>query len=155
MSDDTEDFVTEVTLGTNRTSVKKVNDDTFGMSYDKVHKLIGLSNNFKRKAARKAKCKAGTKQIEPDMVDGYTYLDCVIPPENLNSLAKLYDLSPAHHSAVDAKVAAMFGLGWQLVESSKFKRTKERTRTESGLKKADDQFNMKLQVMLILKLVEK
>lgn len=137
-----EDVVTEVTLGAPRSvSKRKESTDPFDMTYGYAQKLLGLNNNFKRKAARKAKGKAGTKQIEPEMIYGYTYFDCVTPPENMGYLAKLYDLSPAHHSAVDAKVSAMFGLGWQLVESKKFKRSKERTRTPAGQKKAEDFFN--------------
>jgi PBSX family phage portal protein len=139
MEDD--DKVTEVMLGTPRSTSKKQSTDPFDLTYGMVQKLVGLNNNFKRKAARKAKGKAGTKQIEPEMVYGYTYLDCVVPPENMDYLAKLYDISPAHHSAVDAKVAAMFGLGWQLEESKSFKRSKDRTRTEAGLKKAEEFFN--------------
>jgi PBSX family phage portal protein len=142
MEDNNDNTVTEVMLGTPRsTSKKKESTDPFEISYGAVQKLVGLNNNFKRKAARKAKGKAGTKQIEPEMVYGYTYLDCVMPPENMKYLAKLYDISPAHHSAVDAKVSAMFGLGWQLIESKKFKRKKDAIRTDSGLKKADAFFN--------------
>lgn len=137
-----EDIVDQVMLGPTKSSKnRKDTTDPFDISYGNVQKLLNLNNNFKRKAARKAKGKAGTKQIEPEMVYGYTYLDCVVPPENMDYLAKLYDLSPAHHSAVDAKVAAMFGLGWQLVESKRFKRSKERTRSEGGQRKAEDFFN--------------
>jgi PBSX family phage portal protein len=135
-----EDVVTEVMLGPDRAAKTKQENDPFNVTYGNVSKLLGLTNNFKRKAARKAKGKAGTKQIEPEMVYGYTYLDCVIPPENMQYLAKLYDISPAHRAAVDAKVASIYGLGWQLVESKRFKRTKERTRTESGTKSAEDTY---------------
>jgi PBSX family phage portal protein len=140
--EDEDNRVTEVMLGTPRSAPKKKDStDPFEITYGAVQKLVGLNNNFKRKAARKAKGKAGTKQIEPEIVYGYTYLDCVMPPENMGYLAKLYDISPAHHSAVDAKVSAMFGLGWQLVESKKFKRKKEAIRTEAGMKRADNFFN--------------
>ncbi len=141
MSEDNK--VTEVTLGRPRSVVKKDSSDTFNLQgRDTLVKLGNLNNNFKRRAARKLTGKkAGTKQIEPDAIDGYTYLDCVMPPENMNNLAKLYDISPAHHAAVDAKVAAMFGLGWQLVESKALKRSKERTRSQSGINTAEKNFN--------------
>jgi PBSX family phage portal protein len=136
------DVVDQVMLGTTRPpKAKKDITDPFDLSYSTVQKLLNLNSNFKRKAARKAKGKAGTKQIDPEEIYGYTYLDCVVPPENMDYLAKLYDLSPAHHSAVNAKVSAMFGLGWQLVESKKFKRSKERTTSENGIKKAEKFFN--------------
>lgn len=136
------DIADEVVLGTTRPTIKKDNsNDSFTLKYGEVSKLTGLTNNFKRRAARKVKNKAETKQIEPDAIDGYTYLDCVMPPEDLEHLAKLYNISPAHHSAVDAKVASIFGLGWQLVESKKFKRTKENTRTPSGQKKSEKTLN--------------
>lgn len=139
MSDDVE---TEVVLGPTRSSSKESKkNDIFSMKYGEVSKLAGLGTTFRRRAARKAKNKADTKQLEPDMIDGYTYLDCVVPPEDLDNLAKLYSISPAHHSAVDAKVASIFGLGWQLVESKKFKRTKENTRTDSGQKRSDKVLN--------------
>lgn len=136
------DIADEVVLGTTRPKVKKdKGNDVFSMKYETVHKLSGLTNSFKRRAYRRSKNKADTKQIEPDAIDGYTYLDCVMPPEDLDHLAKLYNISPAHHSAVDAKVASVFGLGWQLVESKKFKRTKENTRSASGKKKAEKFLN--------------
>jgi PBSX family phage portal protein len=140
---DEDEAVTEVMLGSRRDVKKTVNTtDPFNMSFENVKKLRGLAQNFKRKAARKAKDgKAGTKQIEPEMVYGYTYLDCVIPPENLGYLTKLYDISPAHRAAVDAKVNAIFGLGWQLTESKRFKRSKENTRTENGSNRAQKFLN--------------
>jgi PBSX family phage portal protein len=138
--EDNDDIVTEVMLGPDRSYVKKKSEDPFDVPYEKVSKLLGLTTNYKRKATRKAKNKAGTKQIEPELVYGYTYLDCVTPPENMDYLTKLYDISPAHRAAVDAKVASVYGLGWQLVESKRFKRTKERTRSDSGTKSAEDTF---------------
>jgi PBSX family phage portal protein len=133
------DVVTEVKLGVRHSPSPAASSDPFKTEYDEVKKFMGLSNNLKRRVNRQVNSKkAGTKQIEPDMVDGYTYLDCVMPPENIDNLAKLYDISPAHHSAVDAKVSSIFGLGWQLVESKRYKRMKESTRKESGLKRAED-----------------
>jgi PBSX family phage portal protein len=137
-----QDIADEVILGPTRPTVKKdKSTDIFNMKYSEVHKLSGLTNNFKRRAARKFKNKADTKQIEPDAIDGYTYLDCVMPPEDLDNLAKLYNISPAHHAAVDAKVASVFGLGWQLIESKKFKRVKDNTRTESGKTRSEKILN--------------
>jgi PBSX family phage portal protein len=132
------DIEDEVVLGTPLPKIKKdKNNDIFNLGFGEVSKLVGLTNNFKRRAARKAKNKADTKQIEPDAIDGYTYLDCVMPPEDLDNLAKLYNISPAHHAAVDAKVASVFGLGWQIVESQKYKRSKDRIRTSGGMERAE------------------
>lgn len=138
--EDNEDIVTEVTLGRQDT-VKPESTDPFQSSYQDVRTFRGLSKSFVRKADRKAKNKAGTKQLEPEMVYGYTYFDCVMPPENMEYLAKLYDISSAHRAAVDAKVASVFGLGYQWIESSKFKRVKNNTRTESGVKSSENTLN--------------
>ena len=132
------DLVTEVKLGMRPSAPASVSSDPFKEGHESVKKYMGLSNNLKRRANRQVNSKkAGTKQIEPDMVDGYTYLDCVMPPENIDNLAKLYDISPAHHAAVDAKVASIFGLGWQLVESKKYQALKDGVRSENGQKRAE------------------
>lgn len=129
--------VTEVVLGRKKETPVSESHDDFKTGYEEVKKYMGLSNNLKRRSDRRINKKAGTQQIEPDMVDGYTYLDCVMPPENIDNLAKLYDISPAHHAAVDAKVASIFGLGWQLVESKRYKRLKEGARTQGGHSRAE------------------
>lgn len=136
--DSEEDF--EVVLGPPVRTVSK-DTDVFKMEFDEVRKLKGLDKNFVRKQDRKLKTTgysgkngAASKQVETDDILGYTYLDCVIPPHNMDYLAQLYEISPAHHAAVNAKVESVFGLGYQWVESPKIKAQKNNKRAASGLK---------------------
>lgn len=114
-------------------------EDPFDLKLKDVRKLRGLSRNYIRKADREAKKGyygkngAGSKQITDEVFYGYGYLDLITPPYNLGYLAKLYEISPAHHAAVDAKVESVFGLGWSFVESPKTKQARERTTTADGV----------------------
>lgn len=119
------------------------NQDPFHLQLRDVRKLRGLSRNFIRKADRQAqkgfygKDGAKSKQITDEMFYGYGYLDCVSPPYNMDYLAKLYDISPANHAAVDAKVESVFGLGWDWIESPSAKHKREATRTQDGLSRLE------------------
>lgn len=110
--------------------------DDFELSYTEVRKLNGLNKVFVKKRDRQMR---GTysKQIESEEILGYTYLDCVTPPHNLEYLAKLYDISPAHRAAVDAKVSSVVGLGYKWVETERYKNQKSKATTEAKLKKLD------------------
>jgi PBSX family phage portal protein len=118
-------------------------DDPFDLKLKDVRKLKGLSRKFIAKADRRTKKGyygengAASKQITDEVFYGYGYLDLITPPYNLNYLAKLYEISPAHHAACDAKVESVFGLGWEWIESPKLKRAREATRTTSGLDKLE------------------
>jgi PBSX family phage portal protein len=118
-------------------------DDPFDLKLKDVRKLRGLSRNYIRKADREAKKGyygkngAGSKQITDEVFYGYGYLDVITPPYNLDYLAKLYDISPAHHAAVDAKVESVFGLGWSFIESPKAKQMRDRTTTASGVERLE------------------
>lgn len=90
---------------------------------------------------------ARSKQINIEAVIGYTYLECVLPPYNLSWLAQLYDKSPAHHAAVNAKVESVFGLGYDWIESPKTKMARNSIRTDGGLSRlestlAKEKFNI-------------
>lgn len=123
--------------------IKSMDDDPFNLKFKDVRKLQGLSRNFIRKADRDAKKGfqgengARSKQITDEVFYGYGYLDLVTPPYNMAYLAKLYEVSPAHHAAVDAKVESVFGLGWEFIESPKTKQARERTTTSEGLKRLE------------------
>lgn len=108
--------------------------DDFKQDAEIVLQLNGLSQNFKRSARRKlnkalitasgeivqaddnvyAGDDATSKQIIPDKY-GYGVFDVVEPLYNLYSLAKIYELSAANYSAINAKVANIVGLGYDLV----------------------------------------
>lgn len=125
----------------NIVEVTVINEDPFNLNFESVRKLHGLKKSFIRKADRMIKGfvganGAGSQQIEPEMLLGYTYLDCVIPTLNKDYLGQFYDKSPAHHAAVTAKVESVFGLGYGWIESDAYKRKLAAVTTEAGRKKA-------------------
>ena len=108
--------------------------DDFRQEADDILSLNGLSQNFKRSARRKISKSlvtaggeivtandnmysgdgATSKQIIPDKY-GYGIFDVVEPLYNQAALAKIYELSAANYSAINAKVANIVGLGYDLV----------------------------------------
>jgi PBSX family phage portal protein len=123
----------EITLGNPwRTSRNQIvdADDVFAESSDALRKRAGLAQSFKRrttqsamleKARKSVDGEAGSKQIEVETLTGYLLFDVVLPPYNLEYLAKLYHASSPHYSAVKAKVSNIVGLGYQFVESARIK----------------------------------
>jgi PBSX family phage portal protein len=108
------------------------NTDQFAAPAEQL-KPLGGSDVFKRRVARqiqkarKGVDGAASTQKDPDTeYTGYQMFDVVLPPYNLDYLAKLYESSPIHHAAVDAKVANIVGLGYTLVETNWTKRNFER-----------------------------
>jgi len=117
--------------------VAKTRNDPFAKSLDDVRELDGLNPSFKRRVTRRmnkmmasgpgmagdgkplatgdenAKSKARTDKY----ATGYGVFDVVEPPYNFDYLAKLYEISPAHMAAVDAKVTNIVGLGYSFQES--------------------------------------
>jgi len=106
--------------------------DPFNKSWDELKVLTGLDNNFKRRASRMSKVDvsqtymdnakaesngiggAKSKEINPGTVyrNGYGLFDVITPPWNVYELASLYDTSFANHSAINAKVENIVGLGY-------------------------------------------
>lgn len=118
----------------NAESVAKSAGDPFSKPIDKIRKLDGLDPSFKRKLTRNMQKSAGipgddtplatghesakSKARTDKFATGYGAFDVVEPPYNLDYLAKLYEISPAHMAAVDAKVTNIVGLGHSFVESA-------------------------------------
>src|SRR5699024_1724897 len=71
---------------------------------------------------------AASKQIHEDKewITGYDTYGVIQPPYDLDSLAKLYTVSPPHYAAVNAKVANIVGRGYNFVESRKTKKKQEK-----------------------------
>lgn len=106
--------------------------DPFNKNWDELKNLNGLDNNFKRRAARLSKTEvtqgymdsaravssgidgAQSKEINPGTVyrNGYGLFDVITPPWNVYELANYYDTSFANHSAINAKVENIVGLGY-------------------------------------------
>lgn len=104
-------------------------DDVFGQKGDQLKKLSGLSPEFKRKVSRQltkvqnidSSGTAGSKAVDPiySYSSGYSIFDVVLPPYNLDYLAKIYEISAPHYAAVNAKTANIVGLGYTYVNSYK------------------------------------
>jgi PBSX family phage portal protein len=131
-----EQLIRGVSLSRN-TSEKLVPEvDDFRQPIEKMLELSGLSQNFKRNARRKIDKalitvsgqvvqaddnqfsgeNSTSKQIIPDKF-GYGIFDVVEPQYNLYALSKIYELSAANYSAINAKVANIVGLGYDLKPS--------------------------------------
>jgi PBSX family phage portal protein len=131
-----EQLIRGVSLSRN-TSEKLVPEvDDFKQPIEKMLELSDLSQNFKRNARRKIEKalitvsgqvvqaddnqysgeNSTSKQIIPDKF-GYGIFDVVEPQYNLYALSKIYELSAANYSAINAKVANIVGLGYDLKPS--------------------------------------
>ena len=97
-------------------------DDPFLQSWDQLQKLDGLSANFRRKVNRMEKSFTGvdgakSKKLDPLDLTGYSLFQIVQPPYNVLYLSQLFEVSPYHHAAVNAKVANVVGLGYRFEET--------------------------------------
>jgi PBSX family phage portal protein len=97
-------------------------EDPFEKSWESLKKIDGLNENFKRRANRLEKSFTGlddakSKKLDPLDLTGYSLFMIVQPPYNVMYLSQLFDLSPFHHAAVDAKVANIIGLGYDFEET--------------------------------------
>lgn len=137
------EFVDDVQLSGPIKKALVESEDPFDIELSQVKKLNGLNRRLKRQASTyvstgyKGKDGTESKQITDESFYGYSYLECVTPPHNITYLAKLYDISPAHRAAVNAKVSSVFGLGWDWVESPQAKLKRDGTRTQDGLKRLE------------------
>lgn len=107
-----------------RNDFENDHDDPFTKNWSEISKIDGLSPNFKRKVNRMEKAFTGqdgakSKKLDPLDLTGYSLFQIVQPPYNLMYLAQLYDISPFHHAAVDAKAANVVGLGYTFEETTK------------------------------------
>jgi PBSX family phage portal protein len=111
-------------------------EDPFNKSWNELKNLVGLDNNFRRRAGRLAEKAVApenmtgyidsaravstgingtaSKEINPGLIyrNGYGLFDVITPPWNLYELANYYDTSFANHAAIDAKVENIVGLGY-------------------------------------------
>lgn len=79
-----------------------------------------LSPTERRRITRlENKDKAQSKAQTPQQLSSYDVYRLVPPPYDLDQLAKLYELNPAHNAAVTTKSYNICGLGWELVENAR------------------------------------
>lgn len=109
--------------------------DPFAKDYEFVKGLSGVHQNKKRSISALAKRReqdilekrhegangTGSKKIEDHIITGYNAFGVVLPPYNMDSLGKLYEISVPHKAAVDAKTANIVGLGYDFIPSARIK----------------------------------
>lgn len=110
--------------------------DPFAKDFEFAKSLSGVHPNKKRSITAFAKRREAeilekryeskdkssrSKKIEDDVITGYNAFEVVLPPYNLDYLAKLYELSTPHKAAVDAKVSNIVGLGYDFIPNSRTK----------------------------------
>lgn len=113
--------------------VKDETTDPFLATAETIRKKAGLSPAMKKKGYRMEKAHHGNDGAESKKIEakeyygtGYAMFDVVLPPYNLDYLAKLNEISSPHYSAVKAKVANIVALGYDFVETNKTKRALDR-----------------------------
>ena len=125
IADDDDDNGVQVQLGTATSSSESDFDDPFMAKADDILKLDGLNSNFRRNASRRLQKAytglddAESKKLDPLDLTGYSLFQIVQPPYNVMYLAQLFDISPYHHAAINAKVANVVGLGYKFEETQK------------------------------------
>jgi PBSX family phage portal protein len=133
VADDNDDFekgysfeISGAALGTSPRDLQETDfDDPFLGSAEDLLKIENLNANFKRNASRKLQKAytgqedAKSKKLDPLDLTGYSLFQIVQPPYNVMYLAQLYDISPYHHAAIDAKVSNTVGLGYKFNETQK------------------------------------
>jgi len=122
IEDDESEQIT-VRLGT-ETVAESSTPDQFMGDPKNLSKINGLSPSTKRKITRLEKSyvgQAGTKThaVDPMAINGYSIFEVVIPPYNLDYLARLYEINATHHSAINVKVANVVGLGYDFKETNR------------------------------------
>ena len=115
---DSEPELQEVVIGTTEYITDPYDGDEFAKN--KEFRSVTKSGNYGKLDRRFSKFNTGTgagskKSESHDNVTGYDKFDVVLPPYNLDYLAKLYEISPPHYAAVNAKVYNIAGLGFDFV----------------------------------------
>lgn len=134
--------VIEVSLGSEYSRTIDHDPDPFAKNASELKDLDGLSRSFKIKTTKQIQKfhrgldGAASKKEESQEITGYNSFQVILPPYNLDYLAKLYEVSPPHYSAVKAKVANIVGLGYDLVESPATKQALDKIDGEDKTKKA-------------------
>jgi PBSX family phage portal protein len=106
------------------TTVEK--NDPFLIEGEDLKKVNGLSPAFRRKMSREFQKRfegvdgAKTQQnLLAQAITGYAMFDLIMPPYNLDYLARIYEISPYNYAAINAKVANIVGLGYSFTETRK------------------------------------
>lgn len=133
--------VIEVSLGSEYNRGIEHDSDPFAKKASELNEMEGLSRSFKISTTKQLQKfyrgvdGAASKKEETEDVTGYNAFKVMLPPYNLDYLAKLYEVSPPHYSAVKAKVANIVGLGYDFILSPNAKMAVDKIDTEAKTKK--------------------
>ncbi|QMP84179.1 portal protein [Streptomyces phage Coruscant] len=133
--------VIEVSLGSEYNRGIEHDPDPFAKKASELNEMEGLSRSFKISTTKQLQKfyrgvdGAASKKEETEDVTGYNAFKVMLPPYNLDYLAKLYEVSPPHYSAVKAKVANIVGLGYDFILSPNAKMAVDKIDTEAKTKK--------------------
>lgn len=136
-----EENMIEVSLGSEYDRRISHDPDPFAKKASELSEIEGLSRSFKISTTKQIQKfyrgvdGAASKKEESEDITGYNAFKVMLPPYNLDYLAKLYEVSPPHYSAVKAKVANIVGLGYDFVLSSNAKMAVDKIETEEKTKK--------------------
>lgn len=136
-----EERVIEVSLGSEYDRGITHDPDPFAKKASELNEIEGLSRSFKISTTKQLQKfyrgtdGAASKKEETEDVTGYNAFKVMLPPYNLDYLAKLYEVSPPHYSAVKAKVANIVGLGYDFILSPNAKMAVDKIETEEKTKK--------------------
>lgn len=136
-----EERVIEVSLGSEYDRGITHDPDPFAKKASELNEMEGLSRSFKISTTKQLQKfyrgvdGAASKKEETEDVTGYNAFKVMLPPYNLDYLAKLYEVSPPHYSAVKAKVSNIVGLGYDFILSPNAKMAVDKVETEEKTKK--------------------
>lgn len=114
----------EASLGS-ETIADVVDTDPFAAKGVELRKMMPTAA-MKRRASRLEKAYTGTDDAkthgtEINAFTAYDAFDLVVPPYNMDYLARLYEISSPHYSACNAKTSNIVGLGYSWQETQKTK----------------------------------
>jgi PBSX family phage portal protein len=118
-------------------------NDPFAKVFDATKISSAQGKIAMEKLLTNATATAGTTMNDP-LVNAnlYTVLDCAEPSVNMEYLAQLYERSPIHASAVDAKVDNIVGLGYYFKYSRAAEKIREKAASKSDAKKRTVEDNL-------------
>jgi PBSX family phage portal protein len=137
MTDKDPKEVTVFTAKRPQTRTLAPSTDPFLAKGDDLKALGGMDANVRRRHSRSMEKaytgadKTGTKQLDSQgLIDAYNLFGVMLPPYNLDYLARIYEMSAPHYAAVKAKVANIAGLGFDFVDSPAARQKLDQTKSE-------------------------
>lgn len=140
MVNDELELMGDVSFGPRWEKVSSSSEDSFSKIYKTSDESAPSAVRALAKGFKSEDGKVRSKQYEDKSVSLYNAAECVVPPYNMHYLAKLYDASSFHATAVDAKIDNTVGLGYRWDHSYLAKELREKaesSKTADKLRKVD------------------